>query len=141
MSARPTDANTFASVYVDQAATNVGQITINAGSSLTVFDRTAQLPVNLQTTGIEVLGTLQIGNPTCPIGTINPATQVTFTFKGNKPAVRGLRETALDTPRVSRSQRTASLQLYGSKGVVGNGGVSWTYLANAAGPTTYDAGQ
>ncbi len=131
------DANTFASVYVDQAATNVGQITINAGSSLTVFDRTAQLPVNLQTTGIEELGTLQIGNPTCPIGTINPATTVTFTFKGNKPACADKKDCAGSTKGIEVAAN-ASLRLYGSKGVVGNGGVSWTYLASAAGPTTYN---
>jgi len=134
-----TTSGTFANVYVDQASANVGQITINAGSSLTVFDRTAQLPVSLQTSGIQVLGTFQIGNPTCPIGTINKATQVTLTFKGNKPACAAKG----DCPGYTKGievEPSGSLRLYGAKGVVGNGGVSWTYLANAAGPiTTYSA--
>jgi hypothetical protein len=131
------DVNTFADVYVDQSVTNVGKITINAGSSLTVFDRTAQLPINLQTSGIEVFGTFQIGDPACPIGTINPATQVTVTFKGNKPSCAG-KGTCAGSEKGIEVAATGSLRLYGSKGVVANKGVSWTYLANAAGPTTYD---
>ena len=124
-------------VYVDQASTNVGQITINAGSSLKLFDRTAQLPVSLLTTGIQVLGTLEIGNAKCPVGTINPATQVTLTFKGTRPACAGTGTCPGYTKGVE-VETGGSLRLFGAKGVPTKG-VSWSYLADAAGPTTYDA--
>ncbi len=122
-------------VYLDQSNNNVDKITINAGSTLTIFDRTAQLPLALQTAGIQVFGSLEIGNPMCPIGTINPATQVTVTFKGNKQTCTG------PCPGYTKGievEAGGSLKLYGAKGVKSNG-VSWTYLADAAGPTTYDA--
>jgi hypothetical protein len=127
-----------ANVYVDLSSINVGPITINAGSSLTVYDRSAQLPISLQTDGIEVLGTLAIGSPTCPIGTINPATTVTVTFKGNKPACAAKG----DCPGYTKGievEANGALQLYGAKGASTNGGVNWTELASAAGPSTYSA--
>src|SRR5579871_4157337 len=127
--------------YVDQALLNVGQITIGAGSSLKLLDRTAQLPVGLLTNGIQVLGTLEIGNAKCPIGTINPATEVSVTFKGSKQACGDPDNDSYPCPGYTKGievEAGASLRLYGAKGVPSNG-VSWTYLGAAAGPTTYDA--
>jgi len=77
--------NLNVNAYVDSSSLPaLGKITITAGSSLTVFDTTSQLPLPVKTNGIEVLGTLQVGTPLCPIGTTNPKTRVTFTFTGER---------------------------------------------------------
>src|SRR5437016_4125816 len=56
-------------VYVDTGKpADFGKITINAGSVLKVFDRTAQVPVFITTTGFDVFGNLEIGDVKCPIG-------------------------------------------------------------------------
>ena len=107
--------------YVEQAFLNVGQITISAGSSLKLVDRTAQLPVGLLTTGIQVLGTLEISNAKCSIGTINPATEVTVTFKGSKQACGDPDNDDYPCPGYTKGievESAASLRLYGAKGVL-----------------------
>lgn len=124
--------------YVDQAVLSMGQITINSGSALKVFARTAQLPVSFDTTGIQVNGTLEIGNAACPIGTINPATTVTITFKGAKDP-NCVNNACPGYTKGIEVEPSGTLRMYGAKGV-GPKGVSWTYLGDAAGPTTtYDA--
>ena len=124
--------------YVDQQqGLAMGLITINAGSTLKVFDRTAQLPVSLTTTGIDVFGTLEVGNTACPIGTINPQTVVKFTFKGTKDSTC----TNNDCPGYTKGiqvEKGATLRMLGAKGAPPKG-VSWTNLGDAAGPTTYNA--
>ncbi len=124
-------------VYVDTANASYGKITINAGATVKFLDRTAQLPVTLTTTGIDVFGSLEVGNAKCPIGTINPATNVTIKFTGDKSpnCVNN------DCPGYTKGiqvEKGGSLRMYGLKGVPPTG-VSWTYLGDAAGPSKYDA--
>ncbi|MDO8430827.1 MAG: hypothetical protein Q7S58_00305 [Candidatus Binatus sp.] len=130
-------AGSGVTAYVDQAAMTMGRITINAGSALKVFDRTAQLPVKVHTTGMDVFGTFEVGNPVCPIGTINPATVVKFTFKGPKDPTC----TNNSCPGYTKGiqvEKGGTLRMFGAKGAPAKG-VSWTNLADAAGPITYDA--
>ncbi len=123
--------------YVDQAQMTMGRITINAGSTLKVFDRTAQLPVSLSATGIDVFGTLEVGNTACPIGTINPQTVVKFTFTGPKdPAC--INNACPGYTKGIQVENGATFRMLGAKGAPTKG-VSWTNLGDAAGPTTYDA--
>ena len=82
-----TDENCKTNVVVDQAVYTLGKVTIGAGGVLMLPEQTAQLPVLIKTTGIEIDGgTLQIGHPDCPIGNINPMTNVTINFTGRRPA-------------------------------------------------------
>jgi hypothetical protein len=124
--------------YVDQASLSTGRITINAGSALKVFDRTAQLPMGLETTGIDVFGTLEIGNSDCPIGTITRSTKVTFTFKGKKdPACVG--NACGGFVKGIQVEKGGSLRMFGIKGVpdsITSHSLSWTYLRLPAGPAS-----
>src|SRR5258708_33742978 len=76
-------------VVADKASYTLGQVTIGAGGLLLLPDQTAQVPVNIKTTGISVAGTLKIGDPACPIGTTNPGTTLTITFSGKKKTCPG----------------------------------------------------
>jgi G8 domain-containing protein len=123
--------------YVDQSSLTMGRITVNAGSSLKLFDRTAQLPLSMSTTGIDVFGTLEIGSAACPIGTVNPATNVTITFQGAKVA-NCINNACPGYTKGIQAESGSTLRMYGAEGVPTTG-VSWTYLGDAAGPTTYDS--
>ncbi len=130
-------------VVADQTSYALGAITIGAGGKLLLPDETAQVPVNIKTTGISVTGTLQIGDPNCPIGTTNPNTRVTITFSGPKKTCTG---GCAGSVKGIEVESGGSLIMYGLKGAPNpsttpaSPGVSWTYLTAAAGPVSYNAG-
>ena len=130
--------NTFCktNVVADEASYNLGQVRIGAGGLLLLPDQTAQVPVNIKTTGMSVAGTLQIGDPACPIGTTNPTSKVTITFSGKEKDCKGGCAGSVKGIEVEKS---GSLIMYGLKGVPtpATPGVSWTYLSTPAGPTSY----
>ncbi|WP_425151173.1 G8 domain-containing protein [Candidatus Binatus sp.] len=129
-------------VVADEASYAFGKITIGAGGLLLVPDQTAQTPVSITTTGINVAGTLQIGDPACPIGTTSPADKVTITFTGDKKTCSGGCDGSVKGIEV---EKNGSLIMYGLKGAPNpsvspaSPGVSWTYLTAPAGPTTYNS--
>jgi len=135
--------NTFCktNVVADEASYNLGQVTIGAGGLLLLPDQTAQVPVNIKTTGMSVTGTLKIGDPACPIGTTNPTTRVTITFSGKeKDCPNG----CAGSVKGIQVEKNGSLIMYGLKGVTiptvpPVPGVSWTYLSTPAGPTSYNS--
>jgi len=123
---------------VDEA----GKITINAGGVLELNDESAK-DFKLKTSGIQVnnRGTLQIGNPACPIGTSNESHQATIVFLGDKDPACKSNSCSGSTKGIEVAQG-GSLRMYGAKGVPTGPpttGVSWTYLGDAAGPSKYDA--
>jgi hypothetical protein len=129
-------------VRVDKASFSLGNVKILAGGTLYLPDQLAALPVGIKTKGIDVFGTLQIGAPDCAIGTANANTRVTITFAGVKPApaVCGTpnNNPANQCPGYTKGiqvEKGGALRMYGLKGVPSDaGGVSWTYLSQAAGP-------
>jgi hypothetical protein len=131
-----TDKDCKTNVVVDQAVYALGKVTIGAGGVLMLPEQTAQLPVSIKTTGIEIDGgTLQIGHPDCPIGNINPMTRVTINFTGHRPAScppGGTAQCAGDVKGI-QVEHNGTLKMYGAKGVPPQG-VSWTTLSDAAGP-------
>jgi len=110
-------------------ANALGAITINAGATLMVANATTAL----DTTGIDVAGTLQVGTPACPIARTN---QVTVKFLGAKPPAcarnAGAGSKACHTKGIY-VQSGGSLVMNG-KGGAGAAGVSWTRLTAPAGP-------
>jgi hypothetical protein len=130
-------------VVADKASYTLGQVTIGAGGLLLLPDQTAQVPVNIKTTGISVAGTLKIGDPACPIGTTNPGTTVTITFSGKKKTCPG---GCAGSVKGIEVEKNGSLIMYGLKGAPNpttmpvTPGVSWTYLSTPAGPTSYNSG-
>jgi G8 domain len=125
-------------VVADEASYNLGQVTIGAGGLLLLPDQTAQVPVNIKTTGISVAGTLKIGDPACPIGTTNPTTRVTITFSGQAKACPN---GCAGSVKGIQVEKNGSLIMYGLKGVPtpASPGLSWTYLSTPAGPTSYNS--
>lgn len=123
-------------VYVDKAyagASGLGLITINAGASLSVLNTTG---IQVDTTGILVNGTLQIGSSSQPFGNT-----VTLNFIDTAPGA------ATVTKGISVGSGGALL-LYGKTGVARPGSTgprtapSWTYLSAPAGPPAlYGPGQ
>ena len=111
-------------------------ITIEAGARLVIPDSTT----GLDTTGIDVSGSLEIGTAECPV---TPANQVTIRFLGAKPAKCDANASPMD-PDCHRKgivvESGGSLLAYGQKGVVTAGGVSWTRLALPAGPASHGPG-
>ena len=127
--------------YIDKSGLAVGQIIINSGSSLKLFDDTAQSQLDailtLQTTGIQDLGSLEIGSAACPIGTTKPATKVVVTFTGQKTSC-GNSSCAGYIKGIEVGSEGASggtLRMYGLKGVPPNG-ISWTHLSRPAGDSS-----
>jgi hypothetical protein len=119
----------------------LGKITINKGGALKLFDRTTQLPreYKLSTKGIDVAGSLELGDAKCPIGTISKGAKVIITFTGDKdPNCKDA-----SCPGYTKGiqlEAGGTLKMYGAKGVPnGTNGVSWTYLGDAAGPSKYDS--
>lgn len=115
-------------VYVDKAyagASGLGFITINAGASLSVLNTTG---IQLDTTGMLVNGTFQVGSSSLPFGNT-----VTLNFTDTAPGA------ATVTKGISVGSG-GSLLLYGKTGVAKPGGTgprtapSWTYLSAPAGP-------
>jgi hypothetical protein len=132
-------------VVADQAVYTLGHITIDTGGVLQLPDQTAQLPVAIETTGIKIKGTLQIGHPACPIGTINPATRVVLKFTGGRPTDPPCTDDQCDGDvKGIEVEAGGRLRMYGAEGVPTGAppkGVSWTYLSAPAGdPVRYAAG-
>ena len=138
-----TESECRTNVVVDQSAYTLGKITIGIGGVLRLPEQTAQLPVSIKTTGIEIDGgTLQIGDPKCAIGSLNPMTRVTINLTGRRPSScppGGNRQCPGDVKGI-QVENGGTLKLYGAKGVPPQG-VSWTTLSAAAGPedARYDA--
>jgi hypothetical protein len=127
--------------YVDQSGLELGRITINSGSALKLLDETAQSQpgsvLTLQTSGIQDLGSLEIGNGTCPIGEIKPATRVVITFTGLKTSCGS--DGCAGYVKGIEVGGGGTLRMYGLKGVPPNG-ISWTHLSRPAGDSaTYSS--
>jgi G8 domain len=132
-------------VYIDQSYTArtgnaLGKITIQSGGLLELADRTAQLPIAIDTTGIEIDGggTLQVGNASCPIGTTNPETKFTINFTGSKPNNCGTpnnnpNDACAGWVKGIEVEPKGTLLMHGAKGVTPTG-ISWTHLSMPAGP-------
>ena len=131
-------------VQVDRDYEGLGFITISAAGTLMISDEVAAkspAPLKIDTKGIQVFGTFQVGNSACPIGTLpskHHNERVTITFTGQKPAcpnsgcegfIKGI-----------QVESGGALQLYGRKGVArpeeAVKSVSWTYLSRPAGPVS-----
>jgi hypothetical protein len=119
--------------YIDKSGLVLGQIKVNSGSALNLYDDTAQSQDNsiltLQTSGIQDLGALRLGSAACPIGTTKPDTKVVVTFTGIKMSCKGSCAGYVKGIEVGSG---ATLRMYGIKGVPPNG-VSWTHLRRPAG--------
>ena len=145
--------------YLDKNA-SIGNLKIASGGTLVITDQGAQGGVELTTKGIDIQsgGTLKIGDPECPIGTTKAADLVTLKFTGLHPAncgdvTNGPNNTP-DSPNISpqcqgydkgiQVESGGSLFMYGLRGVPPGGDTThtldWTYLAQASGPATYNAG-
>src|SRR5262249_45638445 len=130
-------------VYVDQnftGGTALGTITIRPGGRLLVSDRTRAIEVAtiIVQGATNNPGLLQVGTADCPIGTIDPANQVTLTFTGARSDTPPPNQNDDCGPLIKgiKVQSGGQLRLYGAKGVPG-GGVSWTRLREPAGPASY----
>jgi hypothetical protein len=127
-------------VEVDKSYKGLGLITISALGTLIVTDAEAsKSPLKIETTGIDVFGTLEVGNSACPIGTLKSPhrnERVTITLTGTKPTCP-MGGCAGFTKGI-QVESGGSLRLYGRKGAANPTeefkSVSWTYLALPAGP-------
>jgi G8 domain len=132
-------------VGISAGSVKVGKITINAGGSLSISDGDAKTfkPI-IETDGIDINGgSLLIGAPDCPIGTMHPADKFTFLFAGPKPTTCGTPNNKPDSQcpgwqKGIQVEAKGTLRMYGAAGVV-PAGVSWTYLSKPAGPDRYNA--
>ncbi len=121
----------------------LGKITIEADGKLVLPRQFSQ--IELHTKGISVAGTLSLGTASCPVGVENPASQVKVVFTGKRADAD---ESAQGADKGIAVLSGGVLRLYGAKGVVpaqgklaaGTKGVSWTHLAQPAGPTAYQSG-
>ncbi|MGC1342753.1 MAG: G8 domain-containing protein [Candidatus Binataceae bacterium] len=133
-------------VEKDSAQLTLGNVVINTGGTLQISDEVASTTkVILVTTGIDVKGgSMLIGSAACPIGTIKPTDNVTLRFVGNKPTTCGAFNQPTNTcagwvkgiqvePATAGGALGGTLRMYGNRGVVPNGGVSWTTLSQPAG--------
>ncbi|MEO8134412.1 MAG: G8 domain-containing protein [Betaproteobacteria bacterium] len=127
--------NAFLSGTQLTGANALDTITIQSGAQLVISD----VATSLDTAGIDVSGTLQIGTAACPIA----ANKVTINFLGAKPA-----SCAHNADPHNKACHTkgiyvgsgGTLLLHGKTGA-GAGGVSWTRLSQPAGPVgTYGVG-
>jgi len=122
-------ANAFYEGSALIGADALGSITIQAGAKLTLGTSAAFL----DTAGIDVSGTLQIGTADCPVTSAN---QVKIRFLGSKPAKCDKNANPLDKDCHLKGiyvESGGTLLLRGEKGV-GPSGVPWTMLAEPAGP-------
>ena len=114
-------------------ANALGSVTIQAGATLVVEDATT----SLETTGINVGGTLRIGTDACPIAADH---QVTVRFLGAKPAKCDGNASPDDPDCHAKGivvESGGTLLAHGSKGVRPKGGVPWTRLSLPAGPAAF----
>ncbi len=124
-------------VYVDQSFTGsqkLGKITIASDGGLAFLHDGS---FDLETTGIEVNGLLSVGTSTCSVGNDSINDKITIRFLGSKPT------SGTDHSKGIIVNSGGILRMFGRKGVPVNTkqvGISWTYLADAAGPATPGAG-
>ncbi len=121
--------NAFLSGTELTGANALDSITIQNGAQLVMGDATTRL----DTTGIDVYGTLQIGTAACPI---QRSSKVTITFLGPKPVNCAHNADPHNKACHSKGIQVESggtLLMYGKAGA-GAGGVSWTRLSQPAGP-------
>ena len=110
-------------------------VTIQSGAQLVISDATT----TLDTAGIDVFGSLQIGGAACPI----TSSKVTINFLGAKPP--NCAHNADPNNKACHTkgiyvENGGTLMMYGKTGA-GQGGVSWTRLSQPAGPPlAYGAG-
>ena len=132
-------------VYVDTSVTKLGFVKISKNGVLKIFDRTAQLPMRIETTGIDIFGNLEVGDVKCPIGTINNGDNVQFTFTGGLPGPNNKlcpdkNQLCPGYAKGIQVEADGTLRMYGAKGVPstkpGTENLSWTYLSAAAAPTS-----
>lgn len=128
-------------VYVDKDFVKEHKfrtITIEPGATLCFPDRSVKFEVS----NVAVLGTLQIGQQSHPIGMNDPANHVTLEFFGRKDS-EGVKNPGCVDPVSDKPFKKGievckggSLQMYGINGVPTYGGVNWTYLSAPAGPSS-----
>jgi len=126
-------------VQIDQSFTGaraLGKIIIKEGGALVTPLAPGQMEV--QTAGIAVEGLMSIGTQQCPVGAGNPSDQIKIVFTGSRPANAEPSNMGEGTDKGIELRAGGILRLYGAKGVVSQGGVSWTYLSQPAGPESYD---
>ncbi len=130
-------------VYVDRSFTEatdsaLGTITIEPGGTLVVADETVSEAshLELETAGILVRGSLEVGHAGCPIGTTTPSGRTTVTFTGARPCPSP--QECTGRQKGIEVAEGGSLRLFGAKGVPPDG-VSWTHLRRPAGPDRYSA--
>ena len=131
--------------FTSEAGNAFGKITIASGGALGV-PATINGTRELETAGISVAGTLSIGTAQCPVGKNNPDDRVRITFTGKGTAPPAKVPWTVDEAHAAAGQGSDKgiqvesggvLRLFGAKGVVPTGGVSWTALALPAGPAAY----
>ncbi len=131
------------SVIIDKSfkdAEALGQITIKADGKL-VLPRTFD-QIELHTKGISVAGLLSLGTASCPVGVENPDSQIKVTFTGKRAEAD---DSANGADKGIAVLPGGILRMYGIKGVTPvegrkapeAAGVSWTHLAQPAGPGKY----
>jgi len=101
----------------------LGTITVQSGGTLVFLDQTYTLQVGSIT--VNNGGTLQIGAQSCPISS---SSQVQIFFTGNEGTQEGI-----------DVQPSATLRMWGHHGNTAYGKVSWTNLAEPAGPPKFNA--
>ncbi|HET9045683.1 MAG TPA: hypothetical protein VFO33_01895 [Casimicrobiaceae bacterium] len=139
--------------FVDRSYTGadaLGAVTIGAGGTLYVPDANLDIEVK----SIAVVGApgggaannalLQVGTDACPVGLLDPANHVKLTFVGERPLAKDTHhhdhKSGDDCTTIDKGIGVGvggRLALFGARGVVGDGGVSWTHLAVPAGPDAY----
>jgi hypothetical protein len=130
-------------VIIDKSfkdAEALGQITIKADGKLVLprhFDQ-----IELHTKGISVAGLLSLGTAACPVGVENPESQIKVKFTGKRAQAD---DSAGGADKGIAVLPGGILRMYGIKGVTPvagrkapeAAGVSWTHLAQPAGPGKY----
>jgi hypothetical protein len=135
-------------VVIDDLVTSAkafGKITIAKGGALGV-PATINGTRELKTKGISVAGTLSIGTAQCPVGKNNADDRVRITFTGEGTAPPAKPPWTMDEAHAAAGDGSDKgiqvesggvLRLFGAKGVVPTGGISWTALSRPAGPAAY----
>jgi hypothetical protein len=104
-------------------AGEIGTINVQSGGTLVFLDQNYTLEVGSIT--VQNGGTLQIGAKACPISS---SSEVQIFFTGSEGVPEGI-----------DVQANATLRMWGDHGNTTYGKVSWTHLAQPAGPSKFDA--
>lgn len=126
---------TFDQSFTQAKNNALGKVTIVAGGILAVPTGLGGTR-EIETAGFLVDGTLSMGTDVCPVGgASDPQGRVRVTFTGSQIPSNPTTDSGSD--KGIEVRKGGSLRLYGAKGVVGTGGVSWTQLSQPAGPAEY----